>query len=123
MEKDEYNVDGDHCIADLWQCDKEILNSKSKIKKILKEAAIASGATPLKYQDFKFNPNGITGVWILSESHISIHTYPEHHYAHVDIFTCGSQCRPEKGVNLIIEKLKSEKNKITNLERGKKDDR
>jgi S-adenosylmethionine decarboxylase len=119
LEQEQYNVEGDHCIADLWQCDKEILNDKKKIKKILKEAALASGATPLKYQDFKFNPNGITGVWILSESHISIHTYPEHEYAHVDIFTCGGRCRPEDGVKQIVEKLKSKKNKIINLARGK----
>lgn len=122
MEKEEYDVNGEHCIADLWQCDREILNNKNKIKKILKEAAIVSGATPLKYQEFKFSPEGVTGVWILSESHISIHTYPEHFYAHVDIFTCGNQCNPKNGIKKVIEKLKSKKNKITNLIRGKENE-
>jgi S-adenosylmethionine decarboxylase len=119
LEQEVYNVEGDHCIADLWECEKEILDNKKKIKSILKQAAILAGANPLKYQDFKFDPSGITGVWILSESHVSIHTYPEHLYAHVDIFTCGSKCVPENGVKHIIEKLKSKKNKIINLERGK----
>ena len=122
MEEKEYHTEGDHCIADLWQCDKESLNSKKLIKKILKEAAYKANATPLKYQDYHFNPNGVTGVWILSESHISIHTYPEYQYAHVDIFTCGNQCRPEDGIKYIIEKLKSKNNKITNIKRGKNND-
>jgi S-adenosylmethionine decarboxylase len=120
LEEQIYDIEGDHVIADLWECDKEILNNKKEIKKILKQSALFSGATPLKYQDFKFNPNGITGVWILSESHVSIHTYPELAYAHVDIFTCGSKCNPENGVKNIIEKLKSKKNKIINLKRGEK---
>lgn len=118
MEKEEYEIEGDHYVADLWECDKGILDDHKKIKKILKEAAIISGATPLKYQDHKFTPNGITGVWILSESHISIHTYPDVFYAHVDIFTCGSKCRPEKGISEVINKLKSKKNKITYIKRG-----
>lgn len=115
-------MEGDHCIADLWQCDKNLLNDRKKIKKILKEAAITAGANPLKYKDHQFDPNGITGVWILSESHVSIHTYPNHEYAHIDIFTCGKQCNPERGVKKIIEKLKSKKNKITNLTRGKENE-
>ena len=122
MEEIEYHTEGDHCIADLWQCDQETLNNKKQIKKILKEAANVANATPLKYQDYHFNPNGVTGVWILSESHISIHTYPESQYAHVDVFTCGNQCRPENGIKYIIEKLKSKNNKITNIKRGKNND-
>ena len=118
MEKEEYAIEGDHYIADLWECEKEILNNPKKIKKILKNAAIISGANPIKYQDFKFTPNGVTGVWILSESHISIHTYPDNFYAHIDIFTCGSKCNPEKGINEIINKLYSKKNKITYIKRG-----
>ena len=122
MEENEYDVQGYHCIADLWECDKKTLNNKKEIKKILKQAAIFSGATPLKYQDFKFTPNGLTGVWILSESHVSIHTYPDKNYAHVDIFTCGNKCTPKTGIKYIIEQLKSKKNKITNIERGKSDE-
>lgn len=122
MEKEQYNVEGDHCIADLWQCDKNLLNDKKKIKKILKQAALIAGANPLKYIDYQFNPNGVTAVWILSESHVSIHTYPDHEYAHVDIFTCGKHCNPLKGINEIIKNLKSKKNKITNLIRGKENE-
>lgn len=122
MEQELYGIEGEHVVADLWQCDQALLNDKKKIKKILKEAAKISLATPLKYQDHKFLPNGITGVWILSESHISIHTYPDHEYAHIDIFTCGNRCQPEIGINYIIEELKSKNNKLTKLTRGKKDE-
>lgn len=119
MEKEEYFAEGEHVIADLWDCENNILDDPEKIKELLKLASIKSGATPLKYLDHKFEPQGLTGIWILSESHCSVHTYPEIGYGHFDIFTCGSQCKPIEGIELLVEILKPKTKKIITMSRGK----
>lgn len=118
MEKEEYFAEGEHVIADLWHCENNILNDPEKIKELLRLASLESGATPLKYIDHKFEPQGITGIWVLSESHCSAHTYPEIGYGHFDIFTCGTQCKPEKGIDFIEKVLKPKTKKIVKMSRG-----
>lgn len=119
MEKEVYFAEGEHVIADLWDCENNILDDPEKIKELLKMASIESGATPLKYLDHKFEPQGITGIWILSESHCSVHTYPEIGYGHFDIFTCGNECKPIQGIDLIVKILKPKNKKIISMSRGK----
>lgn len=118
MKKEEYLLNGEHIVADLWDCENNILNDAKKIEELLKLASLESGATPLKYIQHQFQPQGITGVWILSESHCSVHTYPESGYGHFDIFTCGDVCKPEKGIDFIINILKPKKKKVIKLTRG-----
>jgi S-adenosylmethionine decarboxylase len=116
--EEEYYPEGDHVIADLWDCENNILNDSDKIKELLKIASLESGATPLKYLDHKFEPQGVTGIWILSESHCSVHTYPEIGYGHFDIFTCGNHCKPEVGIDFIVSILKPKRKKIVKMNRG-----
>jgi len=92
---------GRHCIAELGEGCSKLLNDEDYIKHCLREAAIESGATFLSVTSHKFEPQGVTAVALLSESHISIHTWPEHGYAAVDAFTCGTHCNPEVAISYL----------------------
>ncbi len=82
---------GSHVILDIWTKRVDLLKSTKFMESILKDAAIISGATILSSTFHEFGEDcGITGVVILSESHISVHTWPEREYAAVDVFMCGS---------------------------------
>lgn len=70
---------------------------------LLHKIALSSGATPLKYSYHLFQPKGITATLILSESHVSIHTYPESQKVFLDVFTCGENCIPQNSLSVIKE--------------------
>ena len=86
---------GRHCIYDLQDGDPQLLDDEDFIKDALMKAAEAAGATLLKIVSHKFEPQGVTALALLSESHISIHTYPEQNYAAIDAFTCGAHTDAE----------------------------
>lgn len=92
---------GRHCVAELGGGKYNLLNDEEYICHALKEAATESGATFLGVTSHKFEPQGVTAVALLSESHISIHTWPEHGYAAIDAFTCGSHCDPEVAIKYL----------------------
>ena len=80
---------GSHLILDLWGASD--LDDEAKIERALKEAVAAAGATLLHIHLHKFSPNGgVSGVAVLSESHISVHTWPERGFAAFDVFMCGA---------------------------------
>lgn len=107
---------GDHLIVDFWEC--ESLDDIVKMEQAFKDAIIASGATLLHIHLHHFTPtNGISGVAVLAESHISVHTWPEKHYAAFDIFMCGS-AKPEKTIPIFEKAFKPKTTKITSLKRG-----
>ena len=87
-----YEFSGTHFFASYKECDSEALNRIEELKKVFKDAVGKSGATILKYDFFDFSKESTTGTFILSESHASIHTYPEHKACFVDLFTCGDHC-------------------------------
>jgi len=96
---------GRHVIADLHNVSTEILGSINFWKDILIDGAIKSGATVLSDHFHHFGDGyGITGVIILAESHISIHTWPEKNYAAIDVFMCGT-CDPEVAIDHITSKI------------------
>lgn len=103
------NTIGTHIILDLWHVPEDILNNKSKIKKILLNAAKEANATIIHNFFHKFRPIGISGVVVIAESHISIHTFPESGYAGIDIYTCGDKTLPEKAMKYIIKEFKVKK--------------
>lgn len=96
---------GRHCILNLEGCSFQDLNDHDYIVEIIQESAKASGATILKTVSHKFYPQGITALCLLSESHISIHTYPELGKCFADVYTCGSP-DPKLGCDYMIDKLK-----------------
>ena len=82
---------GYHLILELEGCPAAILNDTNSVSRIMTKAVKASGATMIQPFLHKFAPQGVSGVVIISESHFSIHTWPEYGYAAIDIFTCGDQ--------------------------------
>lgn len=109
---------GRHCIAELYDGCPEKLNSESFIREALTEAANRSGATLLSLTSHNFTPQGVTALALLSESHLSIHTWPELGYAAVDAFTCGAHTDPEIACLYLKEALVAERYTLKMLERA-----
>ena len=107
---------GKHLIIDLWDC--EQLDNLSFIEQTLHDAVDSAGATLLHIHLHHFTPNGgVSGVAVLAESHISIHTWPERGYAAVDIFMCGNT-QPEKAVELLKQQFQPQRIEISTHLRG-----
>ena len=105
MSADAHLPRGLHLLADFHGVAAERLHDPLAIETLLREAARAAGATPVGGHFHPFGPGlGVTGVLLLQESHISIHTWPEHGFAAVDVFMCGA-ARPERAVQVIAAAL------------------
>lgn len=109
---------GKHAIAEFYECNEELLNSVEKIDELLTNSAIKCGATIVEKCFHHFNPYGVSGVIIIAESHISIHTWPEYGYAAVDIFTCGTKCDTKKAYEYLVKAFMSKKSSYNELQRG-----
>jgi S-adenosylmethionine decarboxylase len=96
---------GVHWIVDFWGCDFASLNNVPLVEKALVSAAAQSGATILAYKFCQFEPQGVSGAVIISESHFSIHTWPEYGYAAVDLFTCGTKVKMSVALDVIKKSL------------------
>ena len=112
------NALGKHLLLELNDCNREALNDIDFLRNTLLTAATESGATALGESFHYFSPQGVSGVVIIAESHLSIHTWPEYGYAAADIFTCGDSVQPEKAAEVIVEKLGARNHSITEIERG-----
>lgn len=107
---------GTHLIIELWNG--KNFSSLLKIRKILEDSVKACGATLLKTHLHKFSPSGgISGVAIIQESHISVHTWPEYKYAAIDIFVCGA-VDPYHAIPVLKKGFRPEKIQIAELKRG-----
>lgn len=107
---------GIHVVADFWN-GKSIENPKA-LKDVLIKAAKAANATPLEISIHKFSPQGITGVVLLAESHIAIHSWPEYDYMAVDIFTCGDKSAPQKALDYLRQEFQPKKVDSKKINRG-----
>jgi S-adenosylmethionine decarboxylase len=107
---------GIHLIADFW--DGKAIESEKELEILLENTVKAANATSLRNVVYKFEPQGITGVILLAESHISIHTWPELKYAAIDIFTCGDKTRPDKALEFLKKELQPKKVIIKKIKRG-----
>ena len=96
---------GRHVIAELWDCNTETLNDIEKIEQIFVHAALKAGAEVREVAFHKFAPLGVSGVVIISESHLTIHSFPEHGYASIDVYTCGDRIDPNVAADYIAEAL------------------
>ncbi len=104
-----YDFHGTHFLASYSECDEEALRNIDSLRETMLIAAEKSGATVLKFEDYTFPPDGFTMAILLSESHASIHTYPEHNACFVDLFTCGESCSSERFASFLEKYLKPKK--------------
>lgn len=108
---------GLHIASDLRECNKQKLDDLEYIKFTLLYAARKVGATVLSSEFHKFSPQGVTGIVSIAESHFSIHTWPEHDYAAVDIFACGS-IDAYKADDIIAKRLEAKIHRRIEIQRG-----
>ena len=107
---------GVHHIAELCGCNADLLNDSEFISTSLRQAVEHANATLIEEVKYEFTPQGITAVCLLSESHISIHTWPEEGKAAVDVYTCGD-CNPKIGCDIIIQQLSATNHTLSYIER------
>jgi S-adenosylmethionine decarboxylase proenzyme len=109
---------GRHVLLELYQCPVELLKAGNELEGFLKAAAERMGATVVTSNFHQFSPYGISGVVIIQESHLTLHTWPEHQYAAVDIFTCG-EIDLQAGIEHLIQVFQAETADWKLYERGK----
>jgi S-adenosylmethionine decarboxylase len=108
---------GKHCILELYACDSSRLDDEAFLRDTITTAAKRAGATLLNLITHRFEPQGVTGLALLAESHISIHTWPESGYAAVDVFTCGDHTMPERACAVLAAELGAASHKLTSFRR------
>lgn len=112
------NALGRHILAEYYGCDINILNGLELLEQSMRQAVLRSGATIIDSTFHQFNPHGVSGVIVIAESHMAIHTWPEYGYAAVDFFTCGDRVDPWKAFDFMNEILKAARNTTRELKRG-----
>jgi S-adenosylmethionine decarboxylase len=116
VEQEGIRYAGQHLIIDLWGG--RNLDNLGLVERTLTEAVAAIGATLLKIDLHRFSPSGgISGVAILAESHMSIHTWPERSYAALDVFVCGD-CRPFKAIPVVRRAFLPDSIQVAEMKRG-----
>jgi len=109
---------GRHILAEFFDCDSNILNNLELIEKNMTQAATECGAHIVQSCFHMFSPHGVSGVVIISESHLAIHTWPELGYAAVDLFTCGENCDPKIAYDFLKKAFSSKSGSYSELRRG-----
>ncbi len=107
-----------HVLAEFYRCPYHLLNDLKFIEQSMCKAALEAGAEVREVAFHKFSPQGVSGVVIISESHLSIHTWPELGYAAVDVFTCGSTVDPWDACKYLQAILNAESIKGMEITRG-----
>ena len=107
-----------HFLLELYRCDYEKLNDESFLRCTLNNAAKLANATVLNLISNKFEPQGVTAIALLAESHLSIHTWPEAHYSAVDIFTCGQNMKPDISCKYLIQVLMAKEHLLRVINRN-----
>lgn len=109
---------GRHLLLELLECNPEILKDLTKVRNAMVSAAKKAKAKIVDISFHEFNPFGISGLIVMAETHLTIHTWPEYGYAAVDIFTCGDVIKPEIAASYIIEYLECKDPSIVEMKRG-----
>jgi len=108
---------GRHLIAEFYECDPNVLNDVDRVRTFMLTAARKVGATIVGEAFHHFSPQGVSGSVVISESHLSIHTWPEKGYVAVDIFTCGG-LDPRPGFRYLAESLGAKSSRLQEILRG-----
>jgi S-adenosylmethionine decarboxylase proenzyme len=124
VSKPQHPFDGDvdylgrQVTVDFFDCNKALLNDPVRIQKLMEGAAKAAKATVVKSLFHSFNPYGVSGVLVISESHLAIHTWPEYGFASIDVFTCGPVVDPRICQRFLAKALKSSHSEYHEFKRG-----
>ena len=108
---------GTHLVADAWQSPGDLLNDPERIRRAMLDAIAAGGATLIDLCVHQFSPHGVTATATLAESHIAIHTWPEHGYFAADLFFCGAG-DPHRAMQVLQAALEAKQVKLTEFTRG-----
>ena len=109
---------GRQILVELYNCDADILKNRDLIDAAMNEAVIRSKATVVTSTFHTFSPFGVSGVVVIAESHVAIHTWPEYGYAAVDIFTCGENIDPWVIHDYLKESFRSQNTSAMEIKRG-----
>ena len=109
---------GTHLLVELRDCNSEILKSLERVRNAMVSAAKEAKATIIDVSFHEFNPFGISGVVVIAESHLTIHTWPEYDYAAIDIFTCGDIIKPEEAASYLIKQFECKNPSMVEMKRG-----
>ncbi len=109
---------GRQIMVEFLDCERTRLNDVNFIASTMQEAAVACGATVVESVFHHFNPHGVSGVVVIAESHLAIHTWPEYGYAAVDLFTCGDTVNPEIAFDYLERQLQAESYTAVEMRRG-----
>lgn len=108
---------GKQFVVEMWECERNI-NAPDALRHALQEAVDRAQATVLSIQVHTFNPSGVSGVAVIAESHISVHTWPEMDYAAVDVFTCGEKAIPEAALDVFRDLFRPQRVDVLEIKRG-----
>jgi len=109
---------GRQILVELYDCDRDLLNSQEFIRKAMIAAVEKAKATIVASTFHHFSPHGISGVVVIAESHVAVHTWPEYSYAAVDVFTCGESIDPWIIHSDLKDTLRSSSTSVTEIKRG-----
>jgi S-adenosylmethionine decarboxylase proenzyme len=109
---------GKHLIVELYGCDSRLISDVDYVQDVMMLCAKEANTTIIDSLFHGFKPYGVSGVIVVQESHLSIHTWPEHKFASVDFFTCGDHSDPWKAFKTVKKKFKSKYFSIMKMERG-----
>ncbi len=109
---------GRHIIAELYGVSKDLISKEEKVRQIMEEVVKEAELTKVGSVYKQFNPHGVTGIILIAESHISIHTWPEYELVNLDVFTCGDAKKAEKAFELFLQKFKPKWYRRYVLDRG-----
>lgn len=109
---------GTHLLLELRDCNPKTLSDLQFVTDAMKNAALEAKATIVEVAFHEFSPFGISGMVVIAESHLAIHTWPEYGYAAVDVFTCGDLIKPQVAAKFLIEQFQSKNPSIVEMKRG-----
>jgi S-adenosylmethionine decarboxylase len=110
---------GTHLLVECLGCGATLLDDPATLEQALRAAAEALGATVVGAMFHRFAPQGVTGVLLLAESHISVHSWPERGYAAIDLYTCG-EGRPDAALAVLRDRLRAERLDVLQVARGER---
>ena len=109
---------GRHYLLELWGCNEKI-GDEAEVRGAVEEAVEVARVTLLgNVHIHRFDPQGISAMAIIAESHISVHTWPEYRYAAVDVYTCGDDARPEEALEVFRRSFSPERMEVHEIKRG-----